>query len=372
MDDPVEEKSDLRSALKGMSVDYPSILLAHSPKIFEEASANGMDLLLAGHNHGGQIFVTKILRKIFPLNPALEFLEGFFQKGKELMYVNRGIGTSYLPFRLGVKPEITFFKFTNETNEKIRMSRIDSTDPINSKNSINSSYPTNTSNPNNPLLISNTTPTIIFTGFNFSNLIETFNILKIFDSLHLPTIQKRQETSINSNNPMNSINPTNPNDPTNSSNPKILFDFESESDLKRLNWECHKWFELSKENATSGQHSLRVILPPGQYPGINMEGIGKDWSESNYFKMDIFNPGEAGLKLHIRIDDNKSSWEYADRFDINFDLKPGLNQLSIPTDSIKTNIHHRPLNLKKIKRMIVFIPNNLQKREIYIDNIRLE
>jgi hypothetical protein len=253
VDDPVEEKSDLRSALKGMSVDYPSILLAHSPKIFEEASANGMDLLLAGHNHGGQIFVTKILRKIFPLNPALEFLEGFFQKGKELMYVNRGIGTSYLPFRLGVKPEITFFKFTNETNEKIRMSRIDSTDPINSKNSINSSYPTNTSNPNNPLLISNTHPTTIFTGFNLANLIDTFNLFSLFDSLGLTaaphhrsiaapqhgstTAQKRQETSINSNNPMNSINPTNPtnpNDPTNSSNPKILFDFESEVDKQPL------------------------------------------------------------------------------------------------------------------------------------------
>lgn len=176
----------------------------------------------------------------------------------------------------------------------------------------------------------------------------------------------------NPSNPNNSSNPSNSSNSINSSSPKILFDFESESELEKLNWECHKWFELSEDHATSGKHSLRVILPPGQYPGINFEDMRKDWSDSKYLRMDIFNPSEESLKFNIRIDDNKSGWEYANRFDINFDLKPGLNQLSIPTDSIKTNIHHQPLNLKKIKRMIAFIPNNLQKREIYIDNIRLE
>ena len=139
-----------------------------------------------------------------------------------------------------------------------------------------------------------------------------------------------------------------------------------------MNWECHKWFELSEENATSGKYSLKVSLPPGQYPGINFQRIKGDWSKSNYFKMDVFNPSEERITFHIRIDDNKSGWEYADRFDINFNLKEGMNHISIPADSIRANIHQRPLNLEKIKRMMVFIPNNSQKRELYIDYIRLE
>jgi hypothetical protein len=98
----------------------------------------------------------------------------------------------------------------------------------------------------------------------------------------------------------------------------------------------------------------------------------KNWSEGNYFGMDVFNPSEERITFHIRIDDNKSGWEYADRFDINFELKQGINHISIPTDSIRTNIHHRPLNLKRIERMMVFIPNNSKKRELFIDNIRLE
>jgi len=153
---------------------------------------------------------------------------------------------------------------------------------------------------------------------------------------------------------------------------RTLFDFESESDLKKLNWECHKWFELSDTNVTSGKRSLRILLPPGQYPGVNFEEIEKDWSKGNYLKMDIFNPSEEDIKFHVRIDDHKSGWEYANRFDTNCELKKGMNYISIPTDSIKTNIHHCPLNLKKIKRMMFFIPNNPQKREFYLDNIRLE
>jgi predicted MPP superfamily phosphohydrolase len=325
VDDPVNKKSDLKTTLKRANLSGPSILLAHSPEIFEEASGYGIDLVLCGHNHGGQIFITKILRKILPFDPVLEYLGGFFQKEKTLMYVSRGVGTSYLPFRLGVKPEITFFEF--------------------SANSTNSSNSINPSNPINTFSISNNPPKTTFAGLSLSNFIETFNI---FDVIRGKFARRH---SVNSN---------------------VFLDFESDEDLKRLNWECHKWFELSEEHATSGKQSLKVSLPPGQYPGINFEKVKKNWSEGNYFGMDVFNPSEERIAFHIRIDDNKSGWEYADRFDINFELKQGINHISIPTDSIRTNIHHRPLNLKRIKRMMVFIPNNPKKRELYIDNIRLE
>jgi len=361
VDEWVHKKSNLRTALEGANPDHPSILLAHSPEIFEEACGFGFDLLLSGHTHGGQVFLTKYLRKIFPLEASLEFIEGFFQRGKLLMYVSRGIGTSYVPFRLGVKPEITFFKFSNNTNnEKMRMAQMDkanqsnsfrevlslfhwdSTNPSNSTNPTNS---VNSTNRINSLLISNHPSNTIFLGISISSIVETFDLVSI--------IRK----SFVSNHSQDS---------------NILFDFESDSDLKRLDWECHKWFELSGEHATSGKHSLKVILPPGQYPGINFEDIRKNWSSSLYFKMDIFNPSDETLKFHIRIDDNNSGWEYANRFDVNFILKQGMNHISIPTDSIKTNIHHYPLNLKKIIRMMVFVPNNAEKREIYLDNIRLE
>jgi uncharacterized protein len=355
VDDPVSKKSNLKTGLKSLNSEEPSMLLAHSPEIFEEASGFGFDLILCGHTHGGQIFFTKYLKKIFPLEASLRFIEGFFQEGKTMMYVSRGLGTSFLPFRFGVKPEITFFNF--------------SSNPTNPSNTINSMNPSNTSNPINTVSISNNPSKTIFTGLSLSSLIETFNILNIFDSLRLTAPQQHRSTLNNPSNPTNPINSSNSSNPTNS---KILFDFESQEELKQLNWECHKWFEISEEHATSGRYSLKVVLPPGQYPGINFQKIRSDWSEFHYFKMDVFNPTNERINFHVRIDDHKSGLEYANRFDTNFELKQGLNQISIPVDSIRTNLHHRPLRLGRIKRMIVFLMNNTKQRELYLDNIRLE
>lgn len=323
VDDPVGKKHNLKTALKEWNQKIPSILLAHSPEIFEEASGSGIDLVLSGHTHGGQLFVTKYLRKIFPLEASLEFLDGFSQKGKTLMYVSRGVGTSFLPFRWGVKPEITFFSFLDNPTNPNHLSR-----EMRSQFHWDSITPTNS--------------TTVFLGFSLTTLIETFTIRQ-FGNLF---------------------------DAKNSGS--LFFDFESDSELERLNWECHKWFERSPSHATSGKYSLRVVLPPGQYPGITFRETPTDWSKSNFFEMDVFNPSQERVNFHIRIDDHKSGWEYANRFDVNVKLKPGMNPISIPTQSIRTNLDRRLLNLKKIERMMVFIPNNTQTRELYIDHIRIK
>jgi predicted MPP superfamily phosphohydrolase len=334
VDDPVGNRSDLRKALKEGKQGVPSILLAHSPEIFEEGSGSGVDLILSGHTHGGQIFITRYLRKIFPLEPSLEFIDGFFQKGKTLMHVSRGIGTSFLPFRFGIKPEVTFFTFgKNTNNEKVRIARMDRIDQTNQAHRINT------------VSISNTPSYTVFSGLSISSVLGTFNL---FDGI------RNKFTSPDSD------------------HSNILFDFESDSDLQGLNWECHKWFERSEAHVTSGKYSLKVLLPPGQYPGINFREVPKDWSKANLFKMDVFNPSQERFNFHVRIDDHKSGWEYADRFDADFNLKPGLNNISIPTNSIQTNFRHRSLNLKRIKGMMVFLTNNTRSRELYFDNIRLE
>lgn len=319
VDDPVGKRDDLKQSCIGVPANRPTILLAHSPEIFPEASHLGLDLVLSGHTHGGQLWITKYLNKVFPLETALIFLEGFFQKGRTLLYVNRGIGTSFLPFRFGVKPEITFYTFAN---------------------------PSGPYDVTHPIQISDSSSRMVFSGLTRSLFSETFNL---FDS---PDEKKRTQANL-------------------SGKPIVLFDFESPQDLKRLNWECHKWFELSERHATSGKFSLKVSLPAGRYPGIDFKGLPPDWSLYAYLKMDVFNPTKEALQFHVRIDDHKSEWEYANRFDADVELKPGANPISIPVSSLKTNLHHRVLDLKKIERLIIFVPDNPKPRDLYIDNIRL-
>jgi len=88
--------------------------------------------------------------------------------------------------------------------------------------------------------------------------------------------------------------------------------------------------------------------------------------------MDVFNPEEEPLTLHIRIDDRKSKWDYGERFDRDFRIKSGMSEISIPLESLKANITPRSLDLKNIERLMLFIPGNDRKRNFHIDNIRLE
>jgi hypothetical protein len=82
------------------------VLLAHEPDILPRAAKYDIDLMLSGHTHGGQVR--------FPFVPPLnlpplgkKYVEGLFQLGRTQLYVNRGIGTVGLPFRLNCPPEIT-------------------------------------------------------------------------------------------------------------------------------------------------------------------------------------------------------------------------------------------------------------------------
>jgi predicted MPP superfamily phosphohydrolase len=86
----------------------PVILLAHEPDVAPEAAKYHYDLMLSGHTHGGQIRIP-FLPPIHLPPLGKDYIEGHFQVGPMQLYVNRGIGTVELPFRLNCPPEITVF-----------------------------------------------------------------------------------------------------------------------------------------------------------------------------------------------------------------------------------------------------------------------
>jgi uncharacterized protein len=89
----------------------PKILLCHKPYGFDELAPKNIDLILAGHTHGGQVVPVKIGN--FNLSFAAsvsKYIEGLYTIGKSNMYVSRGIGTVGLPIRLNCPPEVTVIK----------------------------------------------------------------------------------------------------------------------------------------------------------------------------------------------------------------------------------------------------------------------
>jgi hypothetical protein len=87
----------------------PVILLAHEPDYADHVMEHGgVDLMLSGHTHGGQVrlpfFGTP--RSLLPPG-GRRFVEGYFKVGPLQLYVNRGVGTVKLPVRFLCPPEIT-------------------------------------------------------------------------------------------------------------------------------------------------------------------------------------------------------------------------------------------------------------------------
>ena len=97
----------LDRALRGVSLEGTTVLLLHAPYTFPQAAAKGIHLTLSGHTHGGQIALTLGDLILTPARLSTVFLSGLFKIGESHLYVNRGLGTTGPPIRIGAPPEIT-------------------------------------------------------------------------------------------------------------------------------------------------------------------------------------------------------------------------------------------------------------------------
>jgi predicted MPP superfamily phosphohydrolase len=105
VDDTMVGLEDLPLALAGSRDEELKLLLAHNPIILRRAARAGVDLVLSGHTHGGQVAWRnersasgRVRRRI---------LRGLARRGETQIYVTRGLGTVVLPVRYGCPPEVT-------------------------------------------------------------------------------------------------------------------------------------------------------------------------------------------------------------------------------------------------------------------------
>ncbi|MBA2124491.1 hypothetical protein B9J78_06145 [bacterium Unc6] len=114
VDDPVGGHDNLSRAMGGVPEEGFKLLLSHSPAIIEEAHRAGIELVLAGHTHGGQVYIPLISHLIVRLLRGKGYIAGLYSVGQTYLYVSRGIGTSILPLRAFCPPEITLIKLEKE------------------------------------------------------------------------------------------------------------------------------------------------------------------------------------------------------------------------------------------------------------------
>lgn len=92
----------IERTMGGASADSFRLLMCHRPEGFDHSAEIGLDLVLSGHTHGGQIGFggRSLFEPIFPE----KYLWGIYQRRQTTMHTSGGMG-HWFPFRLGVPAE---------------------------------------------------------------------------------------------------------------------------------------------------------------------------------------------------------------------------------------------------------------------------
>ncbi len=108
VDDTMVGLEDLSLALAGASEDEMKLLLAHNPVILRKAARAGVDLVLSGHTHGGQVNLRSEQSEAG--RPRRRLLKGLARQDETQIYITRGLGTVVLPVRFGCPPEVSLLE----------------------------------------------------------------------------------------------------------------------------------------------------------------------------------------------------------------------------------------------------------------------
>ncbi|MBK8574593.1 MAG: metallophosphoesterase [Elusimicrobia bacterium] len=119
LEDEWTRRPDVVKVLSLIPVGEPTIVLAHNPDTFARLPhVNGVTF--AAHTHGGQVRFPFMGAPVVPSRYRQRYVAGHVEEGSEQMFVTSGIGTSLLPLRFGVLPEIAVITLSANTESSGR------------------------------------------------------------------------------------------------------------------------------------------------------------------------------------------------------------------------------------------------------------
>ena len=96
---------DVHGTLRQVSTDDPVLMFTHNPDIFPGVPPR-VSLTLAGHTHGGQVNLPLLGRPVVPSRFGQRYAFGHVVERGRHLFVRGGVGTSIIPVRFRVPPEV--------------------------------------------------------------------------------------------------------------------------------------------------------------------------------------------------------------------------------------------------------------------------
>lgn len=106
----LSKQPDLRKLEKGASDEDFVVFLQHNPDYAEVVNTDKIDLMLSGHNHGGQVTLFGKFAPFLATKTGQKYRSGMVENMKFPVIVSNGTGVYRIPMRLGARPQIVLVK----------------------------------------------------------------------------------------------------------------------------------------------------------------------------------------------------------------------------------------------------------------------
>lgn len=113
--DFLQDQPDLNPIINDVNQKDFLILVTHNPDFLEEVNSDKLDLVCAGHTHGGQVTLFGLWAPLLPSKYGQKYRSGLIDLSYTKVIVSNGIGTITPPVRFWARPQINLI--TLKTNK---------------------------------------------------------------------------------------------------------------------------------------------------------------------------------------------------------------------------------------------------------------
>lgn len=152
----------------------------------------------------------------------------------------------------------------------------------------------------------------------------------------------------------------------------VLADFETP--FERFRWVNIDQLQLETKEVRHGRRSVRVQLSTNKYSGVALFHFPGDWRGYRTLHWSVFNPQDRPLPINCRIHDvhhKQNAMEFSDRFNQQFLLNPGWNDLVVPLEKVRTAPRGREMDMARIEGFGLFVIQQPRAQVIYLDYVYL-
>ena len=152
----------------------------------------------------------------------------------------------------------------------------------------------------------------------------------------------------------------------------VLADFETPFEHSR--WNSSDQLQEERAIVRHGKKSVRVQLSTNRFSGIGLFFFPSDWRGYTTLHCSVYNPEPTRFVLHGRIHDThhkKNDKAFHDRFNQQFIVEPGWNDLEISLDKVRDAPKDRAMDMANIEGFNLFVVQQPNALSFYLDYVYL-